>query len=272
MNERTPFFEAHILAAGPWRCDQVKCFYPSQDRDRKTIDPAYINEFWRSYRVEYPLAFNGSMLKLLEIEHCSQEEFRLVVEPTTYAEYVATRSPEFDITYPESERANPIGMTIIVLSSDNKVVITRRSATVEQNPGLPYFVGGYVEPSMSGELDRIVCDNAARELEEELGVRNTDNMIIAGMAMDPYYSHPELFAITRLGLPSTEIPMTWNKAQGRHEASELLLLPVQKLLSESNESLFPEDVTWSFKVGSFFLRQKWHLITDMLYTTPGLSY
>jgi 8-oxo-dGTP pyrophosphatase MutT (NUDIX family) len=256
MIKGASFSEADILAAGLWRCDQVKCSYSPEKGESESVDPAYINEFWNSYQRRYPSAFNGQMLGLIGIERCDTDALRLAVKRTSYAEYVATRDHSFPITHPRMRRANPIGITALALTSDDQVVVTRRSASAEQNPGMPYFVGGYAEPPLNEQLpDDLICANALRELTEELGVANIDAMIAIGMAMDRVYCHPEMFVTTRLRVRASEIQESWERATGRQEASKLMFLPVAELLSTADEVLFPDGVTWSFAVGTFLLKQ-----------------
>lgn len=263
MNDTTLFSQSHLLAVGVWRCIQVKCRYSSESNSQRTADPSYVRETWDSYQAQYPLAFNGPLLGLVATERCDPKELGLTVKNTNYAEYVATREVDFQNTHPQTERANPIGLTTIVLSSDNTVTVTRRSADADQNPEMPYFVGGYVEPPTDENLDHVICANAAREMEEELGL-TSPNVLIVGMGMDPVYCHPELFATTRLPLRSDEIAETWREAPGRDEASELILLPAADFLSHSTESLFPEGTTWSFEAGAFLVKQNWDAIDAML--------
>src|SRR5437588_11583941 len=145
MAKRILFTETDIRAAGTWSCDQVKCCYQLEGRESKVADAAYVGEFWKSYQARYPSAFNGAMLGLVEIKGYDTNELQLLVKRTSYAEYVATRDPSFQVTHPQVERANPLGITVAALSSDDMIVITRRSVNAEQNPGMPYFIGGYAE-------------------------------------------------------------------------------------------------------------------------------
>jgi 8-oxo-dGTP pyrophosphatase MutT (NUDIX family) len=264
MTKTVSFTEENIRAAGVWSCDQVKCCYTSEWRDRDIVDTTYVNECWKSYRARYPFAFNGGMLGLVEIKNCDASELLLLIRHTCYAEYVATRDPFFHADHPQSTRANPIGITIVALSSDDNVVITRRAGAADQNPGLPYFVGGYAEPPASNELDGILCANAQRELAEELGISNISTMLVIGIAMDPLYCHPELFVVARLHIQASDVHSAWSRAQSRDEASGLILLPVSELLSVPSEILFPSGVTWSFEAGAFLLKQWWDRLVPVL--------
>jgi 8-oxo-dGTP pyrophosphatase MutT (NUDIX family) len=255
MTEQIPFSETHIAVAGIWRCGQVKCSYLPAEQEEHAAHLAYIKEFWDSYQQSHPAAFDGPLLGLSAIDCGDSNELHLLVKQTSYSQYVATRDPSFATRCPGIKRADPIGITTVVISSDERVVVTRRSASAEQNPGLLYFIGGYAEPPGAEPLDDLICRNARRELSEELGVASSNPMLILGLALDPVYCHPEFFLVTRLAVPASAIADLWQRATARQEASELMLLPISEFWSTSNEILFPEGVTWSFEVGAFLLRK-----------------
>jgi len=188
---------------------------------------------------------------------------RLILKHTSYSEYIATRDVAFDTTHPGVERANPLGLTVIPISADNWVIATRRSPSADQNPSLPYFVGGYVEPPRTPDLTGIISFNFARELNEEVGV-SPSSLVVTGLATDPVHHHPELFAVTRMATLAAELRTSWRMARDKHEASEVILLPLFKLLTEPHYSFFPEGVTWSFSLATLLLKRCWAKLEPLL--------
>jgi 8-oxo-dGTP pyrophosphatase MutT (NUDIX family) len=261
--EESIFSPSDVVAVGPWRCQDVECVASSSPvarTEQTTLE--FVDTFWTSYRVLYPVAFDGPMVGLLWIESCTARKLRLRVKTTSFARYVATRSPSFASAHPKIERANPIGLTIMVVSADGQVAITKRSASLDQNPGKLYFIGGYIEPSSSGHLKGLVCKNAAREISEELGLAGS-GVAVTGMAIDPEYCHPELFAICKVADRAPEIDKAWQNAQDKREASKLMFRPIMEMLSIHFDNQ-KEGVTWSFLAATYLLSQCWKQILPML--------
>jgi len=203
------------------------------------------------------------MLGLVAVETKPPTGLTCLVKPTSYAEYVATRAPAFEITHPGVERANPLGITIVIVSSDDSVVVTYRSSGADQNPGMPYFIGGYLEPPQDGTFANIVGSNATREVIEELGAV-TQNVLVVGVAADPLYCHPELLAVGRIDVEGKHIVEMWHGAWDKDEARELVLLPLSQLLSVDYDLLFPRGVTWSFGAATSLLRRCWSRVSPLL--------
>jgi 8-oxo-dGTP pyrophosphatase MutT (NUDIX family) len=261
--EKSLFSPSHVVAVGPWRCKDVECISVLSPGNGERTTRDYIDALWTAFKKRHPSAFDGPMLGLVGIQSCTARRLRLGVKRTGYAEYVATRSPAFANEHPEIERANPIGLTIIVVSADNKCVITQRSPSVDQNPGMAYFIGGYLEPPSDGDLTGLVCRNATREINEELGLAG-GGALITGMALDPHYCHPELFAVSRVAHRSADIAEAWRSALDSDEASRLLFRPMRETISASAGQLLGAGMTWSFRAATHLLRRCWGQVTPML--------
>jgi 8-oxo-dGTP pyrophosphatase MutT (NUDIX family) len=255
MTDTPTFSQGDISVTGPWRSGDVKCQYVS---DCNFTPPGfgYVDEIWIAHKNRYPLAHDGPMLGLAAILEGTSTGLRLAVRPTSYSQYLATRSPSFTATHPGMSRANPLGTTIIVLTADGMVVVTRRSMSADQNPGMTYFVGGYVEPVANADVASVIGATMTREVTEELGIK-CSNVIVLGVANDPIFCHPEVCAVSRVCAKAEEISKAWQKACDKSETSELLLISLPELLSCAPEKLFPGGVTWSFASASHLLRRCW---------------
>ncbi len=203
---------------------------------------------WQSHTLLHPDAFDGEMLGVVSYrEDCG---LHLIVRITSYAEYIATRDPGFAASHPQLRRANPLGVTILLKTADQMVIASRRSLTAEQNPGLLYFIGGYAHPrdvldaSSDFSLQTII-----RESAEELAV-NVSSALVLGIATDPQYCHPELFAVASVSESTHEVNKKWQSAVDRSEAAELVFLPLQELLLSACNFY---DITWSFETGLHLL-------------------
>ena len=113
-------------------------------------------------------AFDGALLRMADYRI---EDGRLFVaaNSTSFSAYVATRHPGFGDKYPHEARADPLGMTAIVLTADDGVIVTKRSLAADQNPGGLYLIGGYAEPAKDSDTVDLFQE-VARDIAEEIAV------------------------------------------------------------------------------------------------------
>ncbi|SIR01449.1 hypothetical protein SAMN05880590_110131 [Rhizobium sp. RU35A] len=207
---------------------------------------------WDAHRAQNASAFDGSLLRLDDLR---VDQGRLVLQAsrTCYSAYVATRHPEFAVAHPDARRADPLGMTALVVTADDHVIVTRRSLTADQNPGALYLIGGYAEPpEVDGSVD--LFQEIAREIAEEIAVtdlvRSASSAI--GMGYDPVFCHPELFFVTPSRSSAADILKVARQARDRGEASRILAYPLAAFFS-GRSVLADAPETWSFITARSFL-------------------
>ncbi|TBE75631.1 hypothetical protein [Rhizobium ruizarguesonis] len=147
--------------------DQIECrifgnfqFSEAVEKTRKAS--------WEALLIKNSAAFDGALLRMADHRI---EDGRLVVaaNSTSFSAYVATRDPRFGDVYPHAARADPLGMTAVVLTADDSVIVTKRSLAADQNPGGLYLIGGYAEPGKG--FDTVdLFQEVAREIAEEIAV------------------------------------------------------------------------------------------------------
>ncbi len=210
---------------------------------------------WSDFTRTRPSAFDGALLRLKSF--ASAEGIAAIeAERTSFSAYITSRPPSFSDEFATSGRADPLGLTVLLVSRDNHLVLTQRSLTAEQNPGGLYFVGGYAEPiARDGEIN--LFEEAAREVKEELGVLDVDpdRSWLIGLAYDPVYCHPELFFVVRAGHTAAEIVSLSQDADDRTEANSIFTHPIDAVLSEDVEQLATFPRTWSYIRGINFARR-----------------
>ncbi len=208
---------------------------------------------WESFLARHPAAFDGTLLRLAAHRI---EGGRLMINAasTSFSAYVETRHPGFADEYPQAERADPLGLTALVVTADQRVIVTKRSLTAEQNPGALYFVGGYAEPATGENID--LFDEAAREIAEEIAVTDLQRpeSFAIGLAYDPVFCHPELFLLTVSRSTAADILEGARHAPDRNEAAELFTSPLSDILNDEGP-LVGAPRTWSFLKGQGFLQQ-----------------
>ncbi|AOT72472.1 NUDIX hydrolase [Geosporobacter ferrireducens] len=236
-----------ILAYGPWENDEVNIIFDNAlvENDEKT--KIYIKDIWSEYckkRVKY---YDSKLLRLSSWNK-EDEILELYTGITYYSHYIGTRDPVFKERCLTGIRANPIGMTIIPITSDRNIVITKRSGKMEQNPNKLYFCGGYAEPKFDEKNSINLMNEALREVNEELGANEFLYFNFIGLAYDPVYCHPELFSTAVVNVTKEQIISTWSNAKDRDESEFLLFLSLDDVCNHGFNK-FNIEATWSYRVG-----------------------
>nr|WP_184396615.1 NUDIX hydrolase [Rhizobium sp. BK650] len=207
---------------------------------------------WDRLLARHPAAFDGRLLRMAAY---GIEDGRLTItaESTCFSAYVATRHPDFAAAHPQAERADPLGLTVVLITADQQVITTKRSLAAEQNPGALYFVGGYAEPATGEEID--LFDEAARELAEEIAVTDIERSrsYAIGLAYDPVFCHPELLLLMASRSTAADILDGAHHAPDRNEAAELFASPLSDILND-DDFLPGAPRTWSFLKAQTFLQ------------------
>lgn len=170
-----------------------------------------IEENWQRVLTKNPSAFPGSMYR---VNSWKLEGGKIIFDlgQTNYKEYVATRNLASLRQYGYEALSNPIGVSTILITSDGKLIIVKRSSG--DGTGSIDAIGGAVdtkEDLINGEVDFFHA--AKRELAEELNFETVENL-------EPYLSHtvclglvyeyaglchPQLVFAAETNLPSEEI-------------------------------------------------------------------
>jgi 8-oxo-dGTP pyrophosphatase MutT (NUDIX family) len=241
---------------GPFGPERVSChvrgtysFPPKVTPHRKRI--------WGRHKRRWPRDFDGPLVRLSRSTVTGGSVY-LECGRTGYGDYIASRDPFFGEAFPGVMRADPIGMTIIVIGSDRRLLVSRRSEYVDQNPGAIAFIGGYAEPpSVDGPLD--LFGQAARELREETGIIDVDPAAswILGGAYDPTFCHPEIFFVLRATVPGEALLDNIGSAVDADETQSFQLLPFDDLYDAKKA---PVMVSWNYSVGCAMLRRMPHMV------------
>lgn len=244
--------------------DQIECISRGRFDLREEVERRR-QANWAAHLGRNPAAFDGSLLRL-DAFHSDGAHLRIQSSRTCYSAYVATRHPDFAAEHPGCQRADPLGMTAVVLSADRQVIVTRRSLVADQNPGALYLIGGYADPPQGdGKLDLFL--EIAREIREELAVTDLvrSASFAIGLAYDPVFCHPELFFLTASQSDAGAIIAGANQAPDRNEAAKLFVCPVTAFLANP-VSLHDTPQTWSYATARAFLRN--HMLSEGAIAAP----
>lgn len=211
-----------------------------------------------------PSAFDGALLRMTS-HKLADRHLTISASRTSFSAYVVTRPAEFAKRHGNAERANPLGLTAIVRTADDQIIVTVRSLTADQNPGALYLIGGYAEPAeQDGYID--LFNEAKREVEEEIAVRDIDRSTSfgIGLAYDPVFCHPELTLLMPSKSVAASILAGAENAPDRNEAFQLLACPINQFLDEDGP-FAGTPKTWSFIKSRQFLREHLRLIDPAEY-------
>jgi hypothetical protein len=134
-----------------------------------------------------PKLFDGPMLRLERCE-ASPDALRLWVSPTSYKPFLGTNLENPHVA--EGARANPIGLSAALVTSDGWLMLGRRNASVAYYPNRIHPFAGSLEPAEMAN----VFDGVMRELEEELRFTPSDvaELHCIGLIEDARLRQPEL--------------------------------------------------------------------------------
>jgi 8-oxo-dGTP pyrophosphatase MutT (NUDIX family) len=245
----------------PLRLDRATCEVSGVFEFSKEAE-LYREQTWTDFVAAHPQAFDGPLTRLRKVTAC-RDQLVFDCERTSYSAYVASRKPAFLERFPGSGRADPIGMTVITLSYDRYILVSRRSFDADQNPGGLYFVGGYLEPPRGdGQVD--LAEEAARELREETGITMVDtaDSWLLGVGYDKVFCHPEVTILLKIPLCRDGMLEFVPNAIDAHESSSFQTIHIDALLCNgiSESPIATMTTTWGFEHGRSLL----HKVADSI--------
>lgn len=165
-----------------------------------------VDHRWATHRRLWPDSYDGALPKLTDVKAVGSAAIELSIQATRYSRYIASRTQAIirgDVEYD----ANPLGMTCIVISQDDRFLIGRRSEHAEQNPGRLYVVGGYPELHQDVAAGIDLKLELFRELEEEIDLKKTETTLVKvlGLEYDKTFLHPEIFFSVQASLKAEQL-------------------------------------------------------------------
>ncbi len=238
-----------ILVKGQWAERDVQIVLSGNSYSPPEVVKKYIQERWLVKLEQYPRMFNGPLVRLEKWE--ADTMLRITVGLTDFASYMVTREPNFAQLFSGQERANPQGTNVILITSDDKVLVTKRSEKSEQNPGTLNFIGGYINVPAGNVSTISVGDEVRREVLEELNIApdRHESITVQGIGYDPIHCHPELFIMSKLSKSSQEILSDWNRAQDAHESERVFFVDKKDLIDGRVPDMLGLPTCWSFQTG-----------------------
>lgn len=161
---------------------------------------------------------------------------------TGYKEYQGTNvlKPGWALDNPDEKSANPLAISVVAVTTDNKVFLQLRAGDVGEYGGWWHVTpSGHIHPPQD------LTEAVQAEIFEELGVSPgdvDDKILVTGLIVNTEMMKPELTFLTRIDLSSQEVLS--HPAPDRWEYERLKLLDWEKenmeyFLIESLNNMVP---------------------------------
>ena len=198
----------HLLWMGNLPCSAMEVYWQPEPIGKPAFLQHSEKAFWNELVKKHPTAnlFNGGLAELSSFRFENDRLF-LKLRPSDYRAFMYSNFHRDDIIKNYGERFvnQGLGISAVVCTSDDKIVLMKRSEQVGEYPGKLDVFGGHIEPDrhiVKGVPDP--CQGIRDELQEELGLLPKDirNLRIIGLIRNAQTTKPELVFIaeTAVGL------------------------------------------------------------------------
>jgi hypothetical protein len=187
-----------IHATGDWPAGAVHIRWAESTRAIVPEVESAIERCWSEAKARRPhvALFDGPMCRL-ESFHADSEKLELALSRTSYKAFFGTNmsNPDFGDRFGESVLANPVGLSLAIVTSDGYFMLGRRNASVAYYANRLHPFAGASEPREG--LD--IFDEVRRELREELSLMRDEiaDLRCIGMVEDISLRQPELIFAAR---------------------------------------------------------------------------
>lgn len=202
-----------LLASGTWTPSDVRTTQvPSARRIVKDVE-TIIESHWRAAtREKGRLLFDGPMCRL-ESFQVTGASLHLNLSDTSYKVFLGTNlsHPHLADQYGPEVLANPVGVSVGLVTNDNWMLLGVRNGKVAYYPSRIHPFAGSLEPAEGGD----VFAAAARELEEELSLKRDElrELTLVGIVADATIRQPELIFRARTSLKRSEVEARLDPAE-----------------------------------------------------------
>lgn len=228
------FPDVSIYASGTWQPSQVI----TRDVASTQVIPEHvhqeINREWdQAISRAGRLLFDGPMSRFEGLD-VSDHQFTLFLSTTSYRPFYVLHMVRRDLLgegpFGGVVAAQPIGVSCLIISQDNDVLLGRRGERVAYYPSRIHPFAGSLEPADGGNLFATLY----RELEEELALKPEDIAAprLIGLISDRTLRQPEVILCCQTHLTTADVRARVDPSE--HDA--LVAVPnrpadIQKLLN-----------------------------------------
>jgi 8-oxo-dGTP pyrophosphatase MutT (NUDIX family) len=159
------------------------CWEPSAE--------VFIDRAWQTYVRTSSEAgitvYNGTLFRLDSFQR-TDGRLQLMLSDADFRGYIGTASTEFMSAFPDLPRANPLTVSVVLITGDGKIVVEKRSR-VDSRRRAYHVIAGYMERERDAGREPHPFDTLEREVREELGVDlDRAHLYITGLVRTIYGS------------------------------------------------------------------------------------
>ena len=219
-----------VLAKGPFANEDVRVIWQEKPF---CFPPDFVDEvttYWE--QIKAPHIFNGELVRLDELT-TGKNKLVLELSPGNYAtllysnEYVESIVNKWGNSY----LSNALGISAVVVSSDNKIILMKRSVNVGEFPNCLDVFGGHIDKPENGYTPDVYAA-MQKELNEELALNELDyDLEILGVIRTQVNRKPELIFSAFANKEFNEIVRQAGEADDRFEWDAISGIPITQLFS-----------------------------------------
>ncbi|MCC6422376.1 MAG: NUDIX hydrolase [Phycisphaerales bacterium] len=236
-----------IDAIGPWIASQVRASTLPDSRPRVDAVERLIDQTWNVARQQPGIQlFDGPMCRL-ESFNATPQSLDLAFSSTSYRIFFGTnmQHPELADQYGPNILANPLGVSCLLETADDWILLGRRSDSVAYYPDRVHPFAGALEPADNGD----VFAAARRELCEELNLKESHlkKMSCLALVRDSRLNQPELIFSARTTRTLRQLEKLMDHTE--HRAGHPLAATASTIESAMNQT----DLLTPIAIGSLLL-------------------
>jgi hypothetical protein len=244
-----------IHVRGNWSPQHVRVRdAPSSWRGNEALQ-RIIDHHWQNRLNTGVHLFDGRICRL-ESFSADAALLSLVLSETSYKIFHGTNlcQPEVAQTFGPQALANPLGVSVAVLTRDQWLIFGRRNDTVAYYPRRAHPFAGAMEPSDNGDPFFAV----GRELSEEVGLAQSELEAVRciGLVEDGQIRHPELIFRADATLMRDELISRLDR-QEHHETVSIAATPTDVAQSLRDANLTPVGISALLLWGGVQFGEAW---------------
>ena len=198
---------------------------PSNADVERLIEQTWSVELARAAE-EHRRLYNGPLCRMIRCQ-ASESRLMLTLGPVTFKELVGTNFSQAYLRYLYGQEvlADPLGVSAAVVTSDQYILMGRRSQKVAFHANRIHPIGGMVEPSTPGTVPN-PFQTMRNELMEEINVPadHIKQLVCLGLVRDKHIVQPEMVFDIVVNVSAEQIKHRLRTAVDAEEHDELILI------------------------------------------------
>ena len=235
--------EFEVLAQGVFAEDDLLAEYkPVQGVNWEGDAGLYIENVWKDYvgecRAKGMSVYNGNIFRL-DFHQVSERGLSLALSDTDFRSAVGTGNAAFSASFPQEPRANPLSVSVILVTTDSRIVLEERSRTNSWRRKY-HVIAGFMEQGHDARDGKPhPFDTMRREVQEELALKLTGPLHATGLVRTTTGS--ELCFMSRLEISFEELLDIMDRGKTDAEIDTLITIDDSPAAVESFLALHPVD-------------------------------